>query len=576
MEHARGPLPQGPAVRLANNGPPLLPLRHPSQFTGAGQQTAFMAGRDAHLGPREEYVVKPPKHDFPRFDGDAPRIWLERCLSYFELYRVPQHSWVATAGLYMDGLAAMWLQAYKQTHPALSWPAFRTAVEAEFGPEEFEAQMHQLVQLRQTGSVQEYRQQFETSMYHLLSLDPTLSTQFFISQFLLGLKDELRLGVRLQPPTSITRAAVFARIQEEELEKQRLQRPRIVPVGRPPPATTNTNQARAAPPPRPGGDEYTRERQLRDFRRANGLCFRCGDKYSREHQCKRTGQILMIEVGDFGEILSDDTVHALQLLDEPALPEPECCTLSQHAISGEDAPSTVRLRAQVGDQVMLLLVDSGSSHSFVSEAFIQHIAADTQPLLLVSVRVGNGQRLHCNKMVKQLAWQVPGHTFHTDLRVLQLSAYDAVLGMDWLSDHSPMNCHWKLKRISFETEGKTVQLQGVRTTNLSPRPYWMLMNFTEWRSPMTYGQQLWSLSSRQRKGILNRYLPGFKKCSLNIKMCLLNPSPCLLIVSMTTAYTWSQALHPSTPNHTATRQHRKMRSSSKCKRCCNQVSLYTA
>ena len=96
--------------------------------------------------------------------------------------------------------------------------------------------MHNFIQLRQTGSVQDYRHQFETAMYHLLALDPTLSTKFFISQFLIGLKDELRLGVRLQAPTSITRAAVFARIQEEELEKQRTARPRITPVGRPPPA----------------------------------------------------------------------------------------------------------------------------------------------------------------------------------------------------------------------------------------------------------------------------------------------------------------------------------------------------
>ena len=158
--------------------------------------------------------------------------------------------------------------------------------------------MHHFIQLRQTGSVQEYRQQFETTMYHLLALDPTLSSKFFISQFLIGLKDELPLGVRLQAPTSITRAAVFARIQEEELEKQRTARPRIAPVGRPPlPAPpAATVPARAAAAPRQGADEYARERQLREFRGANGLCFRCGDKYSREHQCKHIGQILMIEV----------------------------------------------------------------------------------------------------------------------------------------------------------------------------------------------------------------------------------------------------------------------------------------
>ena len=56
-------------------------------------------------------------------------------------------------------------------------------------------------------------------MYHLMALDPSLSSKFFVSQFLLGLKDELRLGVRLQSPNIITRVAVFARIQEEELEK---------------------------------------------------------------------------------------------------------------------------------------------------------------------------------------------------------------------------------------------------------------------------------------------------------------------------------------------------------------------
>uniref|UniRef100_A0A453TCQ7 Uncharacterized protein n=1 Tax=Aegilops tauschii subsp. strangulata TaxID=200361 RepID=A0A453TCQ7_AEGTS len=174
----------------------------------------------------------------------------------------------------------------------------------------------------------------------------------------------------------------------------------------------------------------------------------------------------MIEVGDFGEILSDDTVHALQLLDAPVAQEPECCSLSQHAISGEEGPATIRLRAQVGDQVMLLVVDSGSSHSFISETFTARIVARTEELPAVIVRVANGQRLHCNKIVHQLAWQVPGHTFHTDLRVLPLSAYDGVLGIDWLSAHSPMLCHWQLKTIQFNVNGKTVHLQGVKSSDL--------------------------------------------------------------------------------------------------------------
>ena len=148
---------------------------------------------------------------------------------------MPPHNWVATAALYVEGHAALWLRAFRQTHSDITWEMFRRAVVEEFGPEEFESTMHNLLQLRQTGTVVEYRQQFEVHMYNLIALDSTLSSKFFVTQFLLGLKDDLRAAVRIQAPTSITRARVFARIQEEETDNNR-------PRGRP------LVYARAIPP----------------------------------------------------------------------------------------------------------------------------------------------------------------------------------------------------------------------------------------------------------------------------------------------------------------------------------------
>jgi hypothetical protein len=67
------------------------------------------------------------------------------------------------------------------------------------------------------------------------------------------------------------------------------------------------------------GDEFDGEQQLRDFHRANGLCFKCGDLYSQKHQCKKQGaQLLTFQVGEFGKLLTDDAVHALELLDDLA------------------------------------------------------------------------------------------------------------------------------------------------------------------------------------------------------------------------------------------------------------------
>lgn len=154
-------------------------------------------------------------------------------------------------------------------------------------------------------------------MYNLIALDPSLNSKFFISQFVLGLKDDIRAAVRLQSPTSVTRAVCLAKIQEEKLDLQRPRQrfQRQIPIQNP---VQLVPQAGRKPP-----DDFGRERQLRDFRRANGLCFRCGDKYSKEHQCKKPMQLLTIQVGEHGEVLTEDAVQALELLTEPE--KRECC-----------------------------------------------------------------------------------------------------------------------------------------------------------------------------------------------------------------------------------------------------------
>jgi hypothetical protein len=99
------------------------------------------------------------------------------------------------------------------------------------------------------------------------------------------------------------------------------------------------------------------------------LCFKCGDKFSREHHCKRSRQLLTIEDGKFGEVLSDEAVYALELLQETNT-HSTCCHLSVDAVAGIEIVNTVCIRATIGDQVMILLIDSGSSTTFVNRMFL--------------------------------------------------------------------------------------------------------------------------------------------------------------------------------------------------------------
>jgi hypothetical protein len=47
---------------------------------------------------------------------------------------------------------------------------------------------------------------------------------------------------------------------------------------------------------------------------------------------------------------------------------------------------------------------------------------------------------------------------------LDIPTYDMIVGMDWLSTHSPMVVHWADKWLSMSTNGNSKKLFGVQTS----------------------------------------------------------------------------------------------------------------
>jgi hypothetical protein len=46
------------------------------------------------------------------------------------------------------------------------------------------------------------------------------------------------------------------------------------------------------------------------------------------------------------------------------------------------------------------------------------------------VKVANGAMMVSSTMIKALEWLANGHFYHTNMRVLPLSAFDVILGYD--------------------------------------------------------------------------------------------------------------------------------------------------
>lgn len=137
--------------------------------------------------------------------------------------------------------------------------------------------------------------------------------------------------------------------------------------------------------------------------------------------------------------------------------------LSVNAVQGTEAPQTLTLIASMFSKTVVLLVDLGSSSSFISQplvAFCPGLVALSQS---ITVKVANGQIICCTHQIPRCQINIQGHIFCVNLKVLPLQCYDAILGMDWLSSHNLMQVHWQEKWLCFYHEQQLVILQGQRT-----------------------------------------------------------------------------------------------------------------
>jgi hypothetical protein len=182
----------GTALASAPSASSLAVLPHQPQ---SGDHTASLPlhGHPTHgEHDSDQRHLWMPKMDFPIFDRSDVRVWLDKCASYFHLYGIPPDFRVMAASLHMVGHASHRFQSYIHVAGSHTWEHFMVAVSHEFEVNTHRVKTMALLNLRQTGSVEEYKNKFDQLVYNIRLYDSHISETMLVSQFLLGLKKELR------------------------------------------------------------------------------------------------------------------------------------------------------------------------------------------------------------------------------------------------------------------------------------------------------------------------------------------------------------------------------------------------
>jgi hypothetical protein len=145
---------------------------------------------------------------FPRFNGGEPAGWLYQAEQYFEFQRVEDGDKVHLASFHLDGIALQWHRWLTKSKGPMTWVEFSKAVQARFGPTDYEDPAEALARLKHTTTVVAYQEEFERLSHRV----DGLPEPFLIGCFVGGLKDEIRLEVKLKTPHSLADAIGMARL----------------------------------------------------------------------------------------------------------------------------------------------------------------------------------------------------------------------------------------------------------------------------------------------------------------------------------------------------------------------------
>lgn len=185
------------------------------------------------------------------------------------------------------------------------------------------------------------------------------------------------------------------------------------------------------------------------------MCFKCGDKYFPGHQCKVKVQMLLGQEELMSEEISVDKGESVTQVSEGEVVTEEAI-VSMHVTSSNPQISTMRFKGQIGNTLVIALVDSESTHIFIDPVVLKGQKCNIVATNPMTVMVANRERMATNSKCALIKFTIQGQKCTGELKLLQIRGYDIILGLDWLSKLGPMKIDWRNKW--FERDGNPVNL----------------------------------------------------------------------------------------------------------------------
>ncbi|KFK40184.1 hypothetical protein AALP_AA3G341400 [Arabis alpina] len=388
-----------------------------------------------------------------------------------------------------DDDALMWYRWEQDRNPFLNWSQMKHRLISQFASNTNTCAGHCLMTLRQEGSVKDDCRQF----IGLATNAPEVPKFILEWAFMSGLQPHIQSRVQTFSPQNLEKMMITAKMVDDWKEEDSrpsekfskglyksghvglagngVQKSSSGPAPSRPMSTTlsNTNTASSHKTDKgnPSNPNHSHNRLRPPFRRitmteiahrkAAGLCFRCDEKWSVRHVCPKAELRVLVVQPDGSEKewepkKEEDEVVEVQ-------DTAKFAALSLNSLVGISSPRTMKMRGQIANTEVTVMIDSGASHNFVSLGLVQQLCLAVDNTGGYGVVTGTSFTVPGNGICRTVTLSIQGYSVKTSFLPLELGSAEVILGMQWLETIDEMHVNWKLQRIRFHNEDREVLLQ---------------------------------------------------------------------------------------------------------------------
>jgi hypothetical protein len=112
--------------------------------------------------------------------------------------------------------------------------------------------------------------------------------------------------------------------------------------------------------------------------------------------------------------------------------EPKEPVILLHALSGISAPQTLNLKGYIKHQLVVVLIDSVSTHNFIHCRIADEIHCFVHPISNFQILIANGGTIKCGDRCENVKLQMGDYTMKTHMFSISMGGCDIVLGVESL------------------------------------------------------------------------------------------------------------------------------------------------